>query len=193
MEFFEGLTIVQKIYWSLAIFGSTIFVIQTTMALIGMDGHGDVDMDVDGGDFDFSGHIDTGFADFQLFSFRAIIAFITFFGWGGILLESDNQTISLLIALGCGFFMMLITASALFLLLKLQDKGSNITANDILNSTGNVYLSIPSERKGKGKVTVNVNDCIRQVATIADEEIKSGEAVKIIEIINESTFLVKKI
>ncbi len=196
MDFFDGLTVAQKLYWGFAIFGSAIFVIQTVMALIGIDGPGDldsdVDIDVDSG-LDFGEHIDTGLADFQIFSFRAIIAFITFFGWGGILLESENQVVSFIIAMVCGFIMMIVTAGVLFLLLKLQDKGSCITSKDFMNTTGNVYLSIPAGRDKKGKVTININKCIRQIAAVADEDIKSGTMVKVIEVINERTFLVKKI
>ncbi len=182
MEFFEGMTSWQQVYWGFALVGSAVFAIQVLMTFIGMDGVSDLDTEMD-----------AGFGDFQMFSLKAVVAFITFFGWGGVLIKTENQYISLAIALACGITMMVITAALLYYLMKLQHEGSEITTEDYLNRTANVYLSIPKCREGKGKITVNLDKCTREVYAMADEEISSGTPVKIIESIDKKTFIVEKI
>ena len=73
---------VRYVYWFLALFGTAIFLVQLVMVFLGMHG----DSDVDGnGDVSFGEHADTGIYDLRFFSLRTIIAFITFFGWGGVM------------------------------------------------------------------------------------------------------------
>jgi hypothetical protein len=176
-------------YWGLAIFGSLIFIILFIMTLFGF---GDHSTDIDGdGEVTFGEHADTGFGDFKLFSFRAIVAFITFFGWGGIL-WGKNGWGGFFGACALGFGMMFVTACIFFFVLKLQHTG-NITAKDILGATGTVYLAIPAGRIGTGKVTVSLKECTRQIVAVADEEIPSGASVKIEEMVDGTRYLVRKV
>ena len=72
-----------SIYWGLAVFGSIFFGITCFLAIIGIGGLDDgMDVDADGAALD---HVDHGFLDFNLFSIRSILAFLTVFGWGGVM------------------------------------------------------------------------------------------------------------
>jgi hypothetical protein len=171
----------------MAVVGSFIFLGQLLMTRFGHGGDDD-------GHFEGYGHpdhADGGFAMFKLFSFRTIIAFITFFGWGGVIC-GDKGFAGFMVAFLCGVLMMVSTAALMYLLMKMQQSG-NINHSDYVGCSGTVYLSIPAGRKDGGKVTVTVRNCTREIAVVADEEIKTGTSVKVEEMIGEQKFLVKKI
>ena len=76
-EFLSG-TRLSSVYWGLAVFGSIFFGLTCLLAIIGVGGLDDgIDLDADGAALD---HIDHGFLDFNLFSLRSILAFLTVFG-----------------------------------------------------------------------------------------------------------------
>lgn len=180
---------VHYFYWFLALFGSLVFFIQLVMTVFGFGGE---DMDANGdGDISFGEHADSGFAEFRFFSLRAVFAFITFFGWGGVLWGKAGWG-GFFGALACGFFMMFATASLIFMMLKLQHSG-NIYKSDYIGCSGTVYLSIPSGRTNSGKVTVSVNGSRREITAVADEELPTGTAVKVESIIDGKRYLVKKV
>jgi len=196
MSLFQGLSIEMTIYWILALFGSLIFVIQLILAIFGLGAGHDVDVDTSavGGHDVGTTHADSGFSVFKLFSVQSVIAFISFFGWGGIIAGQCGlpDFMRLLIAFGCGFMMMVLVSLLLFYLLKLQQVG-NIDAADFVGCQGTVYFNIPPGRTDSGKVTVNFKGCTRQVLAVADEELPTGTAVTIVQQIDGRRFLVKKI
>jgi len=174
----------------LALSGTVIFVFQIILLLIfGVGSDTDVDADLNGIDGDM--HPDTDIGDFRIISFRTIVAFITFFGWGGIIYGKGGWG-SFIVALTCGISMMFITAILIFYVLKLQQSG-NIYANDIIGKTGTVYLKIPAGKNEHGKVTVFTGAGTREVLAISEEEIPNGATVKIISQIGQNKFLVEKI
>lgn len=188
MGFFDNiLSGTALLYWSMAIVGSLVFFVQLLMTLfIGQGG--------DDGQYEGYGHpdhADGGFAMFKLFSFRTIIAFITFFGWGGVIC-GDRGLLGFTIAFLCGLLMMVSTAALMYLLMKMQHSG-NINHSDYVGCTGIVYLSIPPDRQDGGKVTVTVRNCTRELAAVADEELKAGTSIKVEAMVGEQKFLVKKI
>jgi len=74
MEFLNGLDPFLQVLWYIAIPVSLIFVIQSIMTFIGIDGL----------EADFDGSFDGAQAPFQLFSFRNLINFLLGFSWAGI-------------------------------------------------------------------------------------------------------------
>lgn len=196
-RFLEILTTDLKIYWFFAIFGTALLFVQLALTLFGMGGGDDVDgfdggVDVDGdGAMDFSAHHDTGLTDFKFFSFRSLIAFITFFGWGGVL-WGKNGLSGFFGALGSGLSMMFATAIMIFFLMKLQHSG-NITSNDIVGCTGRVYLTVPPGKTDNGKVTVTVKGCTREIKAVAEEELPKGTPVTVVSHIDGKLYQVKKI
>lgn len=178
-----------KFYWALAIFGSCVFIVQLVMSAIGFGSGHDVDSGT-GADAATS-HADAGFSVFKLFSVQSVIAFITFFGWGGVI-WGKNGVSGFFAALASGIFMMFATSLLLYYLMKLQQSG-NINANDFVGCTGTVYMKVPAGRIGQGKVTVSIRSCSREISAVADEELPTGTSVKIEQQIDGRRFLVKKI
>ena len=177
-----------SVYWFFAVIGSAVFVIQFLLTLIGFDDGGGTDMDGDG-DISFGEHADSGLGDFHILSVRSIVAFVMFFGWGGIL-WGHLGWLGFLGALLLGGGMMVVTALILLGMLKMQQE-SNVEAKDIVGCRGMVYLRIPENEQGK--VTVTVAACTREVKAIADEELKKGTAVDVVKHINGRLYKVKKI
>ena len=88
--------------------------------------------------------------------------------------------------------MMLFTATALFMMMKMQQSG-NILPQDYIGCHGSVYLAIPGGRSEIGKVTAIVKGTSQEVVVVADEKIERGASVKIIEKIGGNRFLVEKV
>jgi len=177
-----------SIYWGLAVFGSIFFGITCFLAIIGIGGLDDgIDIDADGAALD---HVDHGFLDFNLFSIRSILAFLTVFGWGGVM-WGHHGWIGFIAAFAAGTATMFLTAFVIWGLMKLQTSGT-VSNRQFIGQPGSVYLSIPGGRSNPGKVTVRFNGATRELKAVADEPIPSGAAVVVVELIADSLFLVKK-
>lgn len=190
-DFFNFFTGDLKFYWICAIFGSIIFIVQSILNFTGVIGGTDGGQDgtgMDGAD----GHADTGFGDFKLISFRTVMAFITFFGWGGVVFGKHGGPVGFFAALACGFSMMFLTALTICMIFRLQQSG-NINPDDYINCTGNVYFKIPAGKSGTGKVSVTVKGSLRQVDAMAEEELVTGTPIVIVGKIDAGRFLVRKI
>lgn len=176
-----------RVYWGIAIFASTIFVIQTVMSFIGI-GDMDTDVDVDV-DVNMDGVPDGDAMDnangMHLLSIRNIIYFMLGFGWTGISLWNTIENRILLavvgVVVGCLFVALFITIFRQ--MLKLQSNGA-FCINDAVGKTVDVYLRIPAHREGMGKVQVSFNGSIQELDAMTDneEQIPSGTKVKVLAV-----------
>lgn len=175
-----------NLYLFIAVTGSVIFALQFIMTVAGI--HSDIELD--GAGFDVDSHDISDIQGLNFFSLKAIVAFVTFFGWGGYFYGHLGWT-GLAIAFGCGLIMMFLTALVVSLLLKMQQSG-NITPAELVGQRGTVYLTVPAGRAPGGMVTVTLPGCTRQVSARADDELKTGTAVVISENLGGGSFLVVK-
>ncbi len=185
-EFLAGAQ-VQILYWSLALAGTILFFALMAMTLMGFGGLHDTEAGPDGMIAD---HADTGYADFKLISVRSVLAFITFFGWGGVIFGKYGW-LGFLAAIGCGFAMMLVTAALVFLVFRLQHSG-NVKSDDFIGKSGSVYLGIPGGRIETGKITVAVAGSTHELLAVADEPIPTGATIVVAEKLDDRKFLVRK-
>ena len=186
-NFFAGNT-VMSLYWGLAVGGSLFFVLNLIFASLGgVDNPAEVAED---GTFDAGDHLDTGYEDFHFLSLRAILAFVSVFGWCGVLWGHHGFT-GFLLAFVFGFIAMSLTAFAIWGMMKLQHSG-NVKANDLVGKTGTVYMKIPGGN-AHGKITVVAGGATHEVAAIAEEEITKGTPVRVVEVIEQSLYRVEKI
>ena len=58
-----------------------------------------------------------------------------------------------------------------------------------------LYLTIPGERKGSGKVQININNSVREYDALTDSEddLKTGTSITVTEVLDASTLLVEEI
>lgn len=172
-----------QFFWALALFSSVIFILIFIVSLLGFDS--DTEIDIESG---------TG-GDFPIFSVKSITAFLTFFSWTGVLLLQEGK--SLWQILPYSFIAGFIAMAVVIILVKQFNKFSESGTADVLDlifEKGEVYLPIPSEKKGSGKVHIVLNNSLRELNAVTEgPDIATGEKVKIIEILNEDTLLVEKI
>lgn len=186
-EWFLSLDPVLRVYWGIALFASTIFVVQTVMSFIGI---GDMDTDMD---MDMDGMSDTDALDdagaMHLLSIRNIIYFLLGLGWTGVSLWHTIENRYLLalagVLVGCAFVAVFITLFRQ--MMKLQSNGA-FNINDAVGKTVDVYLRIPAQRTGMGKVQVSFNGSIQELDALTDSEdvIPSGAKVTVIEVIGRA-------
>ena len=107
----------------------------------------------DGGDaVDAAGSID---GDADLFSTRAIIAFILGFGWGGYLcvVNGASPMVGTAVGLGLGLFMFALVVLLMRLIYSLKSDGS-LKYETLVGMTGTVYVTIPPNGEPGGQVQV---------------------------------------
>ncbi len=187
-SFLDGMDSLLKGFWIVAIVSSIIFLIQTLMTFIGSDAS-------DGVNADFDGNLDHADAPFQLFSLRNLINFLLGFGWTGVTLyESFNNKMFLMaLAVVVGIAFVVLFFFIIKQILKLtEDNTFNI--NSLVGKTGEVYINIPPNMSGSGKVQISVNGSNHELTamTNAENPITSSSIVKVVSVEN-SVLIVSKI
>lgn len=188
MVFFDNMELLLKTFWFIAIPASFIFIIQTIMTFMGTDSS-------DGLQADFDGDLSGGDVPFQLFSLRNLINFLLGFGWTGISFYTTiaNKAILIIIALAVGILFIYLFFMVIGQMQKLAEDNS-FQLNNTLNKTAEVYLTIPENKKGKGKIMVSVNGSFHELDAVTEnEKIPSGTMVKIVKIENNQILIVETI
>ena len=179
-------TFAMTAYWILAIAGTIVFGLTLLTGLLGLGGVDHADFDAaDGSVLD---HPDTGMLDFKLISIRSIFAFLTVFGWGGIVTGGGLK--GFLISLVLGILTMFLTAYSFYLILKLQGSG-NVKAEDFIGKTGSVYIGIPGGNE-EGKVTVTAGGSTHELRAIADQAIPTGSTILVKETLGNGRYKVEE-
>lgn len=190
MEFLEHSQPILKLFWYIAIPTSIIFLIQTILTVIGADHdsgfdtefHTDVDIH---SDFDAS----------QLFSLRNLINFLLGFSWSGISFFEVIKNPMLLI--GVSVLIGLVFVFMFFIIIKQIQKlaeDNSFHISNTLNKTAEVYLTIPGNKSGKGKIMISVNGTFHELEAMTESErITSGSTVKVVKIDNNNTIIVQTI
>lgn len=169
-----------------AVVGSVIVVIQFLMLLVGM-GHdfgGDLHLDLDHGDVGAGGHElgEEGAHFFGLLSFRAIVAALAVFGLAGLAANQGGfgSAATLLVALLSGAVALVAVAWAMKFLYSLRDDGT-VHIERSVGQHGTVYLPIPGERGGTGKVFLNLqNRTVECQAITSKGALPSGAQVVVV-------------
>lgn len=178
------------VYHTIAVAGVTLLVAQFLLAMIGI-GHDDLDLhggEVDVGHFDHDGLHDAH--DFDnaaawyagVLSFRAIVAGGTIFGLSGIAASrSYPPLMAFLIAVLAGGGALLLVGWIMVKLFSMASDGT-VRIENTLGATGKVYVTIPAGGKGRGKVTVLVQDRTVEYSAITteDHELPTGAAVIVV-------------
>jgi hypothetical protein len=186
----------ELVYIGCAVAGGTILLIQTALLAFGIgDGH-DAAHDLHPEDVG-PGHGDTheSSGSFQLLSVRTLVAFLTFFGLGGWWACErgwEGWQVALF-ALASGMSVGLIVAWALTLQRRLNTEG-NVRPENAIGKTANVYLRIPANRAGAGKITLAVQGRTAEYSAMTDgEELPTGTPVLVLSQLTPDTFVVARV
>ncbi|GMV99511.1 MAG: hypothetical protein AMXMBFR84_06500 [Candidatus Hydrogenedentota bacterium] len=166
--------------------GGAILVVQLLLMVAGLGGDHDI------GDGHDLSHDSSWF--FGVLSFKALVAAVTFFGLGGLAASETGlgTGFSILTGLTGGAFAMVLVAWIMRLLMSLQSEGTARIENAI-GRTAVVYLSVPGSQKGKGKVTVTVQDRTLEYTAVTEGEtdLPTGSMVEIVGVAGPDTLLVE--
>ena len=196
IDLWNSLNPFMKVIWTITLVASLIFIIQTIMTFIGADTGGDMDIDtsfdtdVDIADVDAA----VGSGGSNLYTFRNFVNFFLGFGWTAVLLNDSIKSRGLLLLLavlvGIGF-----VAMVMYLfkwLYSMQQTGNINVYKTAVGCTGTVYLTIPAERSGEGKVQITIQGAVREYNALTEgDALPTGTPIKVVEVINPSTLLVE--
>jgi hypothetical protein len=193
----------ETIYLSCAIAGGTLLVCQFLLGLIGLGDHHDAGGDHDlGADHEVHGadghdaHASHGSHESQhswligVLTFRSIVAAVTFFGLAGLAstvnLQHEPQ-VSLGIALAAAVAALFGVAYLMRMLHRLRSDGT-VRIERAIGHGGTVYLTIPGQRAGVGKVTLSLqNRTVEYQALTPHQQLPTGSKVVVTAVLGPDT------
>ena len=212
-----------KVFYIIAISSSLLLLIQLIIAMFGFGGDSDVghdvgadvDTDVGGADFDsgadlgghdmgghdLGGH-DAGHghdaahtgAGIRLFTVQTIVSFLVTFGWSGVAFGSSEMPwwLAFILAFVIGAVTLFGMAKLMQVMMKLQSSG-NIDLTNAVGLSGEVYIPVPANEGGMGKVNITVQGRYGEynAVTKGPELLKTGMFVKVVEV-RGNTLVVEK-
>lgn len=191
-EWWTSLDLFMKILWCIAIASSLIFIIETVLTFIGADVEMDMDTDFDVPDGGFEGD-----PSMNLYTFRNLVNFLLGMSWTAILLQEQiaSKALLMIIAFVVGALLVFAVMMMFKGLSKMQQSGNIDVYKSAIGCNGKVYLTVPAERKGIGKVQININNSVREYDALTDSEddLKTGTSIKVTEVLDTNTLLVEEI
>lgn len=173
------LTLFTNSYLFCAVFGGSLFILMAIMTFMGIGHDAECDCEIHDG----------GIGEVSVISIKGVIAFITFYGLGGLCFKHAGWGGWFLSVL-CGVVMMFVTATVIALVVRLQHSG-NVKPESLVGCDGTVYLSIP-EAGGMGQVTVTLPSSTVTVKATAGEPLETGTPVEIREYLGDDLYRVAK-
>lgn len=188
MEFLAEMEPSLRALWYIALPISFIFLLQTIMTFIGSDSPSGINAD-------FDGNLEGVEAPMQLFTLRNLINFLLGFSWTGITFYHSIDSYILLIILstlvGIGFVWIFF-----FIIKQIQKLAEDNTfqLEHALQKTGTVYLSIPENKSGVGKIAIGIKGSQRELNAISlSQRIETGAAIRVVGIEGSNLLIVEKI
>jgi hypothetical protein len=181
----------EQVFWVVTIPATVVFLILLALTIFGGEADAGVDVHTD---------VDGGIADgdsipFQFLSLKNIVAFFAVFGWSGVgfIHAGLASWLVILLATICGLLMMVLMATLFYLMSKLAESGT-LRMKNAVGKLGEVYLVIPANRGGMGKVQLNVQGSLRTLDAITDdlEKIPTSSIIQVLDVIDDQILLVKK-
>ena len=163
-----------------------------------MWGWADTDMDADT-DIDVGPDVDAheaseSVAGFRFFTIRGLVAFFCIFGWTGYALSGTSlgTALIILISVAAGLLAMLLIGLMFYAMMHMQASG-NLVYSNAIGKDAEVYIPIPAQRTGRGKVMVEFQQQLVEAEAITDDEqrIPTGTSVRVVGKTG-STLIVKR-
>ncbi|WP_131282778.1 hypothetical protein [Blastopirellula marina] len=189
-------------YLICAVIGGSVFVIQFLLTLIGIGGEAfdfeselpdDLDLP-DDADLSATAHGSTWL--FGVLSFKTVVAAFAFFGIAGLAAEAAGvgSAAAMIVAIIFGLAAMYTVHWVMLFIYRLGVDGTTKIA-DAVGLSAKVYVPIPGENLGQGKIQMKLNDQIVEYAamTAESEKLSTGTPVRVIRVIDDSTLEVARL
>ena len=192
IQWWNSLDLFARVYALIAVPATFILLLQTVLLFLGI-GADDDGIDLTGNDqIDTPG--DGGGDGLVLFSVRGIMAMLCVGGWSGLALYASgvNRALTIIISFVCGCAALLAIAYLMRAVMKLQSSG-NIDLGSAIGKTGRVYIPIPADAKGSGKITLTVQERFieAEAVTTASRRLATGEPVRVVATDNAGMLVVE--
>lgn len=184
----------EQVLFVLASSSTAIMIIFLIMLLLGFDtdefdGIGTPDVDIDGINDDPI----TGIAGLKVLTLRGALVFLAIGSWTAFLLVSSigiwwGLLIGMVVGVGAAF----IQALAFRATLRLESAG-NMDYSNAVDKAGTVYIRIPKQRTGKGKISMIIQDRLAEIDAVTDEkeDIMPKASITVVGLVDSSTVIVK--
>lgn len=188
-EFWNGLNVLQRIYFCIGLAATLVLVLQIITMLFGLsetdtgvdlDGDGEPDINVDTGD------------GFTLFSVRGVIAFFAIGGWVGYIFAETNAALAIVLSVVAGSLALVAMAFIMRGIMKMRSDG-NIDIKRAVGKIADVYLTVPAKDNGNGKVTLTLEERFVELSAIQNGEtpLTTGSKVKITDVSGDCVIVEK--
>jgi membrane protein implicated in regulation of membrane protease activity len=212
MDWIEALTGLQKAFFIIGVIGSTVFLIQFVLMLIGGDSHGDADVpvdasgagdsatevmaaDMDTSDADFSGaphgtEVDAVHADsdlgLKLLSIQSLSVFLMMFGLVGLAVSKGGKYgdgVAFVAGIGVGFLFMYLVAKMFAFFKSLQNSGT-LDLRNAIGHEARVYLTIKPQEPGQVEIVVQEHLKILSARSKDNSRIPTDARVRVVRVAN---------
>ena len=123
-------------------------------------------------------------------TFRALVAAVTVFGLAGMAAASTQQfdpRVTLGVALAAAAAALFLIGGLMRMMYQLRSDGT-VQLIRAVGKTGTVYLTIPGQKAGLGKVMLNLqNRTMEYQAVTADQELPTGAKIVVVAVIGSDT------
>jgi hypothetical protein len=177
-----------------AVLGGTLLLCQVVLSLLGLGHHHEIGES--GHDFD---HVHHGDHDVEhdaqsswfvgVLTFRTVVAAVLFFGLAGRAAAAGDLEPgpTLAVALAAGASALFGVAWMMQALYRLKDEGT-VRIERAVGRSGTVYLTIPANKAGAGKVLLNVqNRTVEYQAVTAHQSLPTGSPVVVLSVVSPDT------
>ena len=186
-----------------AVPATVIMVLQTVMIFIGMAGHSDVDIQGDNGidgvfgnDSPDTPDVHLGDSGLRIFTVRGMVAFFAVGGWAGLsaLSLSGSASAAIITAFIAGSLALLMVAWFFKWAASLNENGT-LQMESAVGKVGEVYITVPPEMSGTGKVNVIIQGRMTEAEamTDCDRPLKYGEPVEVVGMAVGNVFKVRPV
>ncbi len=207
INWWNSLELISQIFACIAIPATLVLLIQTILMFIGLDSDSDASdglslddsFDGDGLDVEIGDGADdisdiSDLADLKIFTVRGLVAFFVVFGWVGYVMSNGGVELwlTLIVSAICGFAMMTALAFLMRFVMRLRSDG-NLDNKNAIGVSGKVYLTVPAERHGEGKVNILLQGSYIERDAVTDEKepIKTGSEIVVVGLSGQTTLVVK--
>jgi hypothetical protein len=181
MEWLASLPIELAIFFGIAFIATAVLLLQIALMIFGLDHVFGVE-DLAAGD------------GMGIISVRSITGFFGGLGWTGVIALRKGMSVPAATIVGTlvGVVLMLSVALFMKLIYSLRESGT-LDYNNAIGHVGTVYIAIPANQQGPGKVRVLVQGRVTIIAafTESEEKIPTQQKVKVVGLIDERTLLVE--
>ena len=191
MNWLANFSPLEHVFFWIAIVASVLLVVQIILLIVSFGG-GDLDADGDVDSFDGDTDTDGGLS---IFTLKGLTAFFALGGWCGFATATyvpGNTWLPILVSVLTGAAALLAVGFALRGLAKLQCSG-NLDTEKLAGKTATVYVSVPANRMGRGKITLTAQGKYMEIDAVTDgEKLSVDEQVEIVSYSDDFAVVRKK-